>query len=89
MIFETLQRFKFNGAEAAQKILRRTFPALVNYLADGAAGFTEEQAEYFRRYRRLKVTNRLTEDFNRRVEERAQNATRNIYGLKSRNEIVD
>lgn len=88
MIFETLQRFKFNELGEARKILQRTFPATANYLADGAAGFTAEQAEYFRRYRWLKAINQLTEDFNRCVTELAQNAGRNIFALKSRNEII-
>lgn len=88
LIFETLQRFRFNEFDAARKILQRTFPQLANYLADGAEGFTAEQAKYFCRYRWLKVTNRLTEDFNQRVTEIARNAGRNIYGLKSRNEII-
>ena len=88
MIFETLQRFKFNEAFLARKILQRTFPALANYLSEGAAGLTEEQAEYFRRYRWLKVTNCLTEKFFLKVTELAQNAGRNIFALKSRNEIV-
>ena len=88
IIFETLQQFNFNESETAQKILWQTFPSLANYLADDAAGFTEEQAEYFRRYRWLKITNRLTGDFNRSVTALAQNAGQNIYGLKSLNEIV-
>ena len=88
LIFETLQRFRFKELDTARKILQQTFPQLANYLSEGAEGFTEEQAEYFRRYRWLKVTNRLTEDFNRCVKEIAQNAERNIYALKSRNEIV-
>lgn len=88
MIFETLQRFRFNESDSACKILQRTCPALANYLSDGAKVFTAEQAEYFRRYRWLKVINRLTEDFNQHVTELARNAGRNIYALKSRNEIV-
>lgn len=47
MIFETLQRFRFNETDSAQKILQRTFPASANYLAEGAAGLTEEHAENF------------------------------------------
>lgn len=88
LIFETLQRFRFKESDTARKILQRTFPQLANYLSEGAEGLTEEQTEYFRRYRWLKVTNQLTEDFNRRVKEIARNAERNIYALKSRNEIV-
>ena len=88
MIFETLQRFRFSELSTAQEILQRTFPALANYLSDGAEGFTAEQAEYFRRYRWTKVTNRLTEDFNRRVTEIAKNAGKNIYAPESRNQIV-
>ena len=88
MIFETLQRFRFGESSAARKILQRTFPQLANYLSDGAEGFTEEQAEYFRQYRWLKVTNQLTEKFNRRVAENARHAGEKIYALRSRNEIV-
>ena len=88
LIFETLQRFRLNELTVVREILQRTFPALANYLNDGAQGFTAEQAEYFRRYRWLKVTNRLTEDFNRRVTDIARNAGGNIYALTSRNEIV-
>ena len=87
-VFEVLQRFRFGESAAARKILQRTFPALARYLSEGAAGLTAEQAEYFRRYRWLKVTNRLTEDFNRRVTEIACKADETIYALKSRNEIV-
>lgn len=88
LIFETLQRFRFKELSTARKILQQTFPQLANYLSEGAEGLTEEQTEYFRRYRWLKVTNQLTEDFSRRVKEIARNAERNIYALKSRNEIV-
>lgn len=88
MIFETLQRFRFNESDSALKILQRNFQVLANYLSSGVSGFTTQQAEYFCRYRWLKVINRLTEDFNRRIKELAQNAGKNIYALKSRNEIV-
>ena len=89
MIFETLQRFRFNELDVAQEILQRTFPALAKYLSNaGDEVFTAEQAEYFRRYRWLKVTNRLTKDFNQRVTEIAQNNSKNIYALESRNQIV-
>ena len=88
LIFETLQRFRFNELDAARKILQRTFPTLAKYLSDGAEGFTAEQAEYFSRYRWLKVTNQLTEDFNQRVAEIAHNAGKYIYAMESRNQIV-
>lgn len=89
MIFETLQRFRFNELNAAREILQRVFPALAKYLSDvGNEIFTSDQAEYFRRYRWLKVTNHITEDFNRRVTEIAKNTGKNIYALKSRNQVV-
>lgn len=89
MIFETLQRFKFNELDAVQKILQRVFPALAKYMSDASNEiFTSEQAEYFRRYRWLKMTNHLTEDFNRRVTEIAKNIGKNIYALASRNQVV-
>lgn len=89
LIFETLQRFRFNELEAVQKILQRVFPALAKYMSDASNEiFTSEQAEYFRRYRWLKVTNHLTEDFNRRVTEIAKNTSKNIYALASRNQVV-
>lgn len=89
LIFETLQKFRLNECDAAQEILQRVFPALAKYLssADNEI-FTAEQAEYFRRYRWLKVTNHLTEDFNRRVTEIAKNTGKNIYALISRNQII-
>ena len=89
LIFETLQKFRLNEFDAAQEILQRVFPALAKYLScAGDKIFTAEQAEYFRRYRWLKVTNHLTEDFNRRVTEIAKNTGKNIYALKSRNQVV-
>ena len=89
LIFETLQKFRFNELDAAREILQRTFPALAKYLSNaGNEIFTAAQAEYFRRYRWLKVTNHLTEDFNRRVTEIAKNTAKNIYALPSRNQIV-
>lgn len=88
LIFETLQRFRYGELRAVRKILRQTFPLLANYLAEAAEGYTLEQSEYFRRYRWLKVTNRLTDEFNRRVTTIARGKGRGIYGLKSRNEIV-
>ena len=89
LIFETLQRFRFNELDAVQKILQRVFPALAKYMSDASNEiFTSEQAEYFRRYRWLKVTNHLTEDFNRRVTEIAKNTSKNIYALASRNQVV-
>ncbi|MBR0261274.1 MAG: BREX-4 system phosphatase PglZ [Selenomonadaceae bacterium] len=89
LIFETLQKFRLNECDAAQEILQRIFPALAKYLSDvGNEIFTSEQAEYFRRYRWLKVTNHLTEDFNQRVTEIAKNTGKNIYGLEPRNQVV-
>ena len=89
LIFETLQRFRFNESDAARKILQRIFHALAKYMSDvGNEIFTSEQAEYFCRYRWLKVTNHLTENFNRRVTEIAKNAGKNIYALASRNQVV-
>ena len=89
LIFETLQRFRFNELDAVQEILQRVFPVLAKYLSGaGNEIFTSEQAEYFRRYRWLKVTNHLTEDFNRRVMEIAKNTGKNIYALPSRNQVV-
>ena len=90
LIFETLQRFRFNELDVVQEILQQIFPALSKYMSDtGNKIFTSDQAEYFRRYRWLKVTNHLTEDFNRRVTEIAKNTGKNIYALESRNQIVD
>ena len=89
LIFETLQKFRLNEFDAAREILQRIFPVLAKYLSGtGNEIFTSEQAEYFRRYRWLKVTNHLTEDFNRRVMEIAQNTGKNIYALTSRNQVV-
>lgn len=89
LIFETLQKFRLNECDAAREILQRVFPALARYLSNaGEEFFTAEQAEYFRRYRWLKVTNHLTEDFNRRVTEIAKDNKKNIYALPSRNQIV-
>ena len=89
LIFETLQKFRLNECDAAQEILQRIFPARAKYLSDvGNEIFTSEQAEYFRRYRWLKVTNHLTEDFNQRVTEIAKNTGKNIYGLEPRNQVV-
>ncbi|MCR5833602.1 MAG: BREX-4 system phosphatase PglZ [Selenomonadaceae bacterium] len=89
LIFETLQRFGFKELSAVRKILKVTFPQLANYLAEGAESLGDNQAKYFNHYRWLKVTNRLTADFNRYVTDIAENAGRNIYALKSRNEIVN
>ena len=88
LIFETLQRFKYGELRTVRKILQQTFPALANYLSESSAGYSTEQAEYFRRYRWLKVTNQLTEEFNRRVVTIARRKGRDIYGLQSRNEII-
>ena len=87
LIFETLQRFKFNELDTVRKILQRTFPALFKYLSEvDTSTLTTEQAEYFRRYRWLKVTNHITADFNRRVTALATNG--NIFDLPARNKIV-
>lgn len=89
LIFETLQKFRFNEYNLAEKILQRVFPELAKYIScTGNGFFSPEQAEYFRRYRWLKVTNHLTEDFNRHVTEIAKNTGKNIYFLESRNQIV-
>ena len=92
LCFELLQKFRFNESAQARKILRKNFPALAEYLSDGldaADIFTAEQSEYFRRYRWLKVTNRLTEDFNRRVTDIALNGGEIIYATPSRNQLVN
>lgn len=88
LIFETLQKFKLNELDAAQKILQQSFPALAKYLSDDTEAFTAEQAEYFRCYRWLKVTNQLTNDFNLRVTELAHDTGKNIYAVGSRNKLV-
>lgn len=88
MIFEILQRFKFSDLDDVLKILQKNFPALAKYLCDDAEIFTPEQAEYFRQYRWLKVTNQLTNDFYLRVTEFAQDKGKNIYALETRNKIV-
>ena len=89
LIFETLQKFRLNECDTAREILQRVLPALAKYLSGaGNEIFTSEQAEYFHRYRWLKVTNHLTEDFNRRVTEIAKNTGKNIYALASRNQVV-
>lgn len=88
LIFETLQKFKFNEYTASRTILHSVFPVLANYLADGKVGLTAEQAEYFRHYRWLKVTNQLTEEFNRLVKTTARDRKENVYALESRNKIV-
>ena len=89
LIFETLQKFRLNECDLVQEILQRIFPPLAKYLSGaGNEILTSEQTEYFRRYRWLKVTNHLTEDFNRRVTEIAKNTGKNIYALPARNEIV-
>lgn len=88
LIFETLQRFRYGEFRSARKVLQQTLPALANYLSEAAEGYTSEQAEYFRRYRWLKVTNRLTDDFNRRVTNMARSKGFSVYALQSRNELV-
>ena len=87
LIFDVLKKFKFDEFDAARAILSEIFPALAKYLSDaGDETFSAEQAEYFRRYRWLKVTNQITEEFNRRVTEIV--GVENIFSTTPRNQIV-
>lgn len=91
MIFEVLQRFEFAEYDAAVNILRENFPALAAFLSEVptcAEAFTAEQTQYFRRYRWLKVTNRLPAEFNQLVGMIARRKGADLFALKSRNQIV-
>ena len=88
LFFEVLQKFKYMNYNEAVEILQKNFPELANYLSDSEKIFSEEQREYFRRYRWLKVTNKLNEDFYNLVCESAEDNGENIYSMKTRNQLV-
>lgn len=88
LFFEVLQKFRYSDYDAVVEILQKNFPALAKYLSDSEEFFSAEQREYFRRYRWLKVTNKLNEDFFYLVLEIAEDNGQNIYSMKSRNQIV-
>ena len=73
-------------------VLQNSFPALAAYLADAptcAQAFTPEQANYFRQYRWLKVTNHLCAEFNQLVADIAKRKGKDFYEMASRNQIVN
>lgn len=88
LIFETLQRFSPSEMDTAQEILQRTFPALANYLSAAPDVLNAAQEEYFKQYRRLKVTNQITADFMQRVTEFANTKDQNLYSFEARNKII-
>lgn len=88
LIFETLKKFSYAEYDKALKILRTGYPALEKYLSTAAEIFSDEQQNYFRLYRWLKVTDNLTEDFYKLVAEFAAQKGKEIYSLKTRNQIV-
>ena len=88
LFFEVLQKFKYANYDEVVEILQKNFHELGNYLYDSEKIFSEEQREYFRRYRWLKVTNKLSEDFYNLVCEIAEDNGKNIYSMKTRNQIV-
>ena len=89
LIFETLQKFNPSEYDAALKILQKIYPDLSNYLSNSFDGFNAELKNYFREYRRLKVADTLTADFFSQVQEISARKGRDIYALKSRNQIVE
>ncbi|MBQ7705972.1 MAG: BREX-4 system phosphatase PglZ [Selenomonadaceae bacterium] len=88
LFFEVIRKFKFTNYDEVVAVLQKNFPALANYLSDSNGIFSTEQRAYFRKYRWLKVTNILSEDFYNLVNEIAENNSQNIYSLKSRNQLV-
>lgn len=88
LIFETLKKFSYAEYDKALRILKTVYPALANYLSTVTETFSDEQQKYFRQYRWLKVTDNLTADFHKRVNELAERKGKDIYALKTRNQIV-
>ena len=88
LIFETLQKFSNAEFDRALKILQTVYPDLANYLSDDTKIFSDALQKYFRQYRRLKVTDKISADFYNLVEEFAEHKGRDVYVLKTRNQIV-
>lgn len=88
LFFEVLQKFRYADYDEVVEILQKNFPEAANYLSDSEEIFSAEQREYFRRYRWLKITNKLNEDFFYLVREIAEDNGKNIYSMKSRNQMV-
>lgn len=88
LFFEVLKKFRYTNYDETVKILQKNFPALANYLSDSEKIFSTEQREYFLRYRWLKVTNNFDEAFYKFLCKIAENKGKNIYSMKSRNQIV-
>ena len=89
LIFETLRRFKISEYDKILKLLKKIYPDLANYLADSVECMTDEQKNYFRQYRRLKVADNLTAEFAEKVFEIAERKGEDVYKFLSRTQIID
>lgn len=89
LFFEILQKFRYTDYDEVAEILQKNFPEPANYLSDSEEIFSAEQQEYFRRYRWLKITNKLNGDFYNFVCEIAKNNGQNVFSMKSRNQIIE
>jgi len=80
-----------NGVTIIPNALRDIYPALHEYLHDYS--FTGDKgkllSDYFAKYKRLKLTNRLTPEFHRHVMELAVDGSRPYNSLKTRGEVLD
>jgi len=92
-IFERLCGYGYEKNKEIIAILRKTYPALANYLlydSDYAInGLTAKHKNYFHKYRWHKVTNSLSEGFLTEVKNIAREKGESVYGLKPRNFAVN
>ncbi len=80
-----------NGVTIIPNALKDIYPALYEYLRDYT--FSGEKGklltDYFAEYKRLKLTNKLTSEFHKRVMELAIDGSRPYNSLKARGEVLD
>lgn len=82
----------FDGlATIPTDILKNIYPALDDYLRDFS--FTGDKGklltDYFAKYKNLKLTNRLSEEFHEHVRNLAVDGSRPYNSLKTRGEVLD
>ena len=80
-----------NGMVTIPNAVKDIYPALYEYLHDFS--FTGDKGklltDYFARYKRLKLTNRLTPEFHEHVLNLAVDGSRPYNSLKTRGEVLD
>ena len=91
-IVDLIKRIGYSRRKECYSVLHTVYPELAAYLESNVnpnpAHLTDEHLDYFSRYKWLKVTNNLTEDFVNIVKKFAETKGESVYQLYARSFIV-